>query len=262
MFRDRKAILLDLEGVLYAGRESLPGARETMEEVRRREIPHLFITNISYMRAGEVAAHMEALGFPASADKIVSALECAGEILRRLYGIGRALVVGGGPLRDVLEEAGFGVAGPGEEEGADLVVVGRDVDLSYRSLSAAARAVAAGARFAALNPDVRAPLEGGGFDLGCGAVVKAIEAAAGKRAAILGKPAPHLFGAALERLGVTSREAVMVGDNLRTDIAGAAALGMGSVWINRWGRLPGDPQVQPDLEVGRVDEILPHLPGG
>jgi len=37
---------------------------------------------------------------------------------------------------------------------------------------------------------------------------------------------------------------------------------MASVWINRWGVLLGDPEVKPDLEVRRVDEVLPHLPGG
>ncbi len=43
------------------------------------------------------------------------------------------------------------------------------------------------------------------------------------------KPAPQAFEAALASLGAQPREAVHVGDLRRTDVAGAAALGMGTV---------------------------------
>ena len=43
------------------------------------------------------------------------------------------------------------------------------------------------------------------------------------------KPAPEAFGAALNALGVQARDAAHIGDNERTDITGANALGMVSV---------------------------------
>jgi FMN hydrolase / 5-amino-6-(5-phospho-D-ribitylamino)uracil phosphatase len=43
------------------------------------------------------------------------------------------------------------------------------------------------------------------------------------------KPAPQIFEAALEMLGAQPEEALHVGDLRRTDVAGAAALGMGTV---------------------------------
>jgi len=43
------------------------------------------------------------------------------------------------------------------------------------------------------------------------------------------KPSPQIFEAALEQLGARPGEAVHVGDLRRTDVAGAAALGMGTV---------------------------------
>lgn len=54
----------------------------------------------------------------------------------------------------------------------------------------------------------------------------------------------------------------MVGDNLRTDIAGGRKVGMATVWVNRWGVIAGDPDVTADLEVKTLDELMPHLPGG
>jgi len=44
------------------------------------------------------------------------------------------------------------------------------------------------------------------------------------------KPHPKIFQHALEALGVTPEETMMVGDSLRSDVAGAKALGMVAVW--------------------------------
>jgi len=70
------------------------------------------------------------------------------------------------------------------------------------------------------------------------------------------KPNPRLFRVALHALGVEPHEAVMVGDNLQADVAGALALGMRSIWR----RLPGqelDANVEPDA----IIESLAELPG-
>ncbi len=54
------------------------------------------------------------------------------------------------------------------------------------------------------------------------------------------KPDPRIFHVALERLGVHARETVMVGDSLRSDIEGAEAAGIRSVWLDRRGEARAD----------------------
>lgn len=49
----------------------------------------------------------------------------------------------------------------------------------------------------------------------------------------LRKPLPEIFRAALVSLGAAPEETLHVGDDLRADVAGAAALGMPSVWLTR-----------------------------
>jgi len=57
------------------------------------------------------------------------------------------------------------------------------------------------------------------------------------------KPSPTIFQRALKLGGVSPDEAVMVGDDPANDIAGAAALGIRTVWIRRDGpRSGGDDQ--------------------
>lgn len=48
-----------------------------------------------------------------------------------------------------------------------------------------------------------------------------------------GKPAAVCFTAALQRLGATASKAVFVGDHPEKDIAGAAGVGMRSIWLTR-----------------------------
>lgn len=69
-----------------------------------------------------------------------------------------------------------------------------------------------------------------------------------------GKPDPSIFRHALERLGIQSNEAIMVGDKLTTDIKGSLSVGMTAVWINRNGKaLTGD--IVPDYEIKHLSEL-------
>ena len=49
----------------------------------------------------------------------------------------------------------------------------------------------------------------------------------------LRKPRPEIFEAVLARLGVAPEQALHVGDSLRADVVGAAALGIKTAWLTR-----------------------------
>ena len=74
-----------------------------------------------------------------------------------------------------------------------------------------------------------------------------------------GKPKPEIFRLAIDRLDVDEASAVMVGDSLARDIAGAASVGMRSVWVNRFARgIPvGFPS--PDLEMRDLRGLAEQL---
>ncbi|NEU32323.1 HAD family hydrolase [bacterium LRH843] len=72
-----------------------------------------------------------------------------------------------------------------------------------------------------------------------------------------GKPDPSIFEHALEKMGIEKDEAMMVGDNLMTDILGASRVGMKSVWINRHDKERNE--VIPDYEITHLEELYPIL---
>jgi putative hydrolase of the HAD superfamily len=64
----------------------------------------------------------------------------------------------------------------------------------------------------------------------------------------IGKPDPRIFALALDRLDASPETAVMVGDSLRRDIAGAQGAGLKAIWVNRSGVDPGEGS-RPDAQV-------------
>ena len=70
-----------------------------------------------------------------------------------------------------------------------------------------------------------------------------------------GKPDPRIFQLALKRLKVAAHEAVMIGDSLNRDIAGARAAGLRTIWINRYNRTLNDSHPIPDLELTNLRDL-------
>jgi putative hydrolase of the HAD superfamily len=72
-----------------------------------------------------------------------------------------------------------------------------------------------------------------------------------------GKPDATIFEHALEKMNLSKDEAIMVGDNLMTDILGASRVGMKSVWINRHDKERNE--VIPDFEITHLEELYSIL---
>ena len=74
------------------------------------------------------------------------------------------------------------------------------------------------------------------------------------------KPDPAAFAIALDALGIGPEGVWHVGDNPETDVAGARAAGLTSVWLNRTGRLPSEREPAADIEIRSLSELTPWLP--
>ncbi len=76
------------------------------------------------------------------------------------------------------------------------------------------------------------------------------------------KPAPLIFKMALDHLGGSPLDAVMVGDTLRADILGAKQVGISSIWITRQADTPQNNEdrstILPDASISTLME-LPDL---
>lgn len=221
-----RGYILDLDGTLYKGEEAIPGARFFVGQLRERGIPYLFLTNNSSRTPGQVAEKLRRLGFPAEAEQVFTSAQSAARFLSGKGDHPRVYAIGEEGLLSALREAGCRLV----QKEADAVVVGIDRQFTYEKLKRACLEIRAGARFVGTNGDRVIPTEEGMLP-GNGSLCAAVAAASGMNPVFTGKPEPLIFQYALERLGTTPEETLVVGDNLDTDIRGGLEAGMDTLLV-------------------------------
>jgi len=95
-------------------------------------------------------------------------------------------------------------------------------------------------------------------------IAAAIEDATGAHAIIVGKPLPEIFTETIRTLNVEASDAVMVGDNPASDVAGGKAAGLTTILVHRKPEdiIPfevGDLDTTPDITVDNSKEIVELL---
>jgi HAD superfamily hydrolase (TIGR01450 family) len=258
MGKTMKAILLDMDGVLYHGEKSIAGAVDFMASIEH--LPHAFITNNPILPAQSIADRLQRLGFSRpQEDQIITSAHATALWLHQQTPNFRYYAVGGDGLHTALRQYG-------EEDhlAADYVVIGEGAGIDYGVIARGVNLILAqGASLICTNPDhsVDAFIDGKHCVLpGGGALVAPFAIAAEVDPIFIGKPHALLYEIAMQGLGVTPDQCLMVGDRPDTDIAGAAALGMKTALV-RTGRFrPGD-SLPADLPAADwdVDSLLDLL---
>jgi HAD superfamily hydrolase (TIGR01450 family) len=218
-------LLIDLDGVVWIGREPVPGSVETLRALLAAGKRLVFVTNNPGQLPEVYAERLRGLGVEVGAEQIVT----AGIAVARLAGEGgSAFVIGRSALKEMVAATGAKLLEGEEAESADVVVVSGYPGFGYEELKTAKFALDHGARLFATSHDPTMPYPGGELP-GTGAVLAAVEVASGKQATIAGKPERHLFELAKEAVG--EGRLAMIGDRVSSDIAGGRAAGLETVLV-------------------------------
>jgi HAD superfamily hydrolase (TIGR01450 family) len=253
LLREVCGFAFDLDGTIWEGPVILPGAIDLVTDLRTEGLGVVFVSNCSRSGSRSLSHHLGELGITVNPAEVLTPVDLVGEEVKRELGTIRVLVLGTEELSQVLASSGHTPIKFERWQEAKAVVLGVDLDFDYSRLRAAARAIASGASFFAINLDNRFPVGPGLFDPGCGALAAAIAVASGVEPVVIGKPQPTLFHAAIERLGYPSRQTAMVGDSQASDIKGGREAGMCTVWLD-----PENSKPKPDyadLKVRNLCEL-------
>ncbi|MBA1340676.1 MAG: Glyceraldehyde 3-phosphate phosphatase [ANME-2 cluster archaeon] len=220
------AYILDLDGVVYRGRTVIPGACESIDRLRSSGRRVVFLTNNATRTREAIARRLVDMGIPCSAGDVISSAYAASIYIKEKYGSSTIYPVGEQGLIEELELAGHTI----NEQDADYVVAGLDREFTYEKLTRALDLLMNGARFIATNDDAMLPTEHD-FLPGAGSMVAAIQAASGEVPDVIGKPNKPIMDVLLKEYGLKSKECVMVGDRLETDILAGIRAGMRTVLV-------------------------------
>lgn len=216
------SVISDMDGVIYRGKALIPGAKEFVSRLVTSGTKFLFLTNNSEQTPIDLVRKLNILGIDGLTEEnfITSAMATA-IFLATQKPAGSVYVVGGAGLSTELYQRGFSIT----EHNPDYVVVGKTSSLSFDMISKAASLIRGGAKFIGTNPDMIDPVEKG-VEPAAGVILKAVEAASGKKPYVIGKPNSLMMMIARKKLMVHSEDTVMIGDRMDTDIVGGLEAGM------------------------------------
>ena len=249
-----RAVLFDLDGVLYNGQEPIPGAAEAVEQVRRSGVASLFVTNTTSRPRSALVMKLAKFGIKAAAEDILTPPVAAAAWIRGRADGTAALFV---PEATCAEFAGLEATG--DEVEARYVVLG---DLGrawdYQRLNSAFRLlhgsperhlVALGLTRFWQAPD--------GANLDVAPFVAALECATGCTATVMGKPSKDFFLQAASHMRLEAEELLMIGDDLRVDVLGAQRAGLRSALVRTGKFRPSDldGDVRPDWVLDSVCDL-------
>ena len=238
-------LLLDAYGVLVHSTGVLPGGPELIARLNRVGKPYYILTNDASRLPATAATRFQGFGLAIPADRIITSGQLLGGYFAGKGLVGaRCVVLGPAESRQYVEEAGGCLVSAGD--GFEVLVIADEVGFPFfETVNAAVTSMfqkldrEEDVQLVLPNPDVVYPKAGHDFGITSGGVAAMIEAAIHARYphrrdlrfARLGKPEAPIFAEALRRSG--TRDMVMVGDQLETDIRGARAFGLDAAWVSR-----------------------------
>ncbi|HEY6731515.1 MAG TPA: HAD-IIA family hydrolase [Solirubrobacterales bacterium] len=235
-------LLIDLDGVVWIGREPVPGSPQALQALLEAGKRVVFVTNNPGKPPAAYAERLRELGVEVGTDQIVTAGMVVARLAAEAAGSGgSAFVIGAAALKEMIAAAGARPVEGEEAQAADAVVVSGHRGFDYDELLTAKRALDRGAALFATSHDPTMPYPGGEVP-GTGAVLAAVEVASGRQAEIAGKPERHLFEMAQEALRGSFRtdsdrkeprawRVAMVGDRISSDIEGGRRAGLETVLV-------------------------------
>ena len=246
--------LIDINGVLYSGRNAIPGAVETIERLRKRKDNFRFISNSTQKCKRSLVKKLNGFGFTIYENGIFGAPDAAIKFIKNSGKRKIFLLTTGDVYKDFLNE-GLVV----DEKNANFVVVGdAGCDFTYEKMNNAFRAVLDGAEIIAMEKDRYWLSDDNKLTLSAGPYVSAIEYATGKEAIMVGKPDRDFFKLALFDMHAEPGETYIIGDDIFTEIEGGKKAGLKTVLV-KTGKYRKDVVESSGIKPDRIIESIAEL---
>jgi len=253
--RDIQHVFLDIEGVLKLGDLPIPGGTATVSKLIDLGIKVSFVSNTTKKPRRKIHEELQKLGFHVDVNDVICPAIIARERILQMKKSSATLFVSD----DILEDF-EGLRITPSRSGA-VIMGDMNESISPETLDQIFRSTFSGADLIALQKN-RFTRDQDGLRLDLGPYVAAIEYATGKKADIVGKPSPAYYRGLLTRYRVKPQFALMVGDDIETDILGAQRLGFRTVLV-KTGRYDYDyvrrTNVVPDAVVPSIADLNPAL---
>ena len=253
--KDIKGVLLDITGVLVestsTGSVAIQGSIEAVKKLSAAGIPVRFVTNETQRTRDSLVGMLHENGYSMAANAIFPPALAMASIIKA-----KSL----NPFMLVHPQVSSDLPAPKTISEYDSVVIGDAVDeFSYKNLNKAFQIITeTSCPFYCLGKG-KFYREDGKLMLDVGPFAALLEFATEKPAIIVGKPSQDFFCAALKDMDVEPSAAVMIGDDIVSDVGGAQQCGIQGVLV-RTGKFrktdENHPKVQPNMICDNLAEAV------
>ena len=248
-----RALLIDLDGVLYQGNKLIPGAIETMRWIEAQQIDYLFLTNTTSKSRNSLLKKFDQMGFPTAIDRVFTPIVATSKWLQQQSINSVALFVKADASVDFLVNE---VIDAQAESGAEAVIIGDlGENWDYPTLNRAFRLLMQEPQPVLIALGMTRYWQStDGLCLDVAPFIKALEHAADCQAQVIGKPSLSFYQAALAMLGYSADRVTMIGDDIVGDVEGAQNAGLRALLVKtgKFREHDLDVRIKPD---GLLDSI-------
>lgn len=256
--KDVELFLLDMDGTIYIENELIPGAKDFISTLLKKNKKYVFLTNNSSVNKDDYIKKLNRLGIPCTEDNIFSSGMATGIFLSTERPHRKIYLVGTKALEVELHNYNVELV----NDGAEIVLVGFDRELTYQKLEKACFFLDHGAEFLATNADFLYPIKDGRFLPDCASICTLLTKATGKDPFFIGKPNRYMIDLLRKKFGLSQKQVAMIGDRLYTDVASGINAEIVSVLV-----LSGETKIddlaasahQPDFIFPSVKEIISEI---
>ena len=238
---------------MYTGDIPVPGADDAIQFLKEHGYSYRFVSNTTRKCRHSIAERLARMGLDIPEDYIFTPPVAAVAYMKKNKKRQFHLLVTGDVTEDFPLYNDEGVAAV-----PDYIIIGDAGDeITYSALNTAFRDLMEGAELIALERD-RYWMAPDGLSLSAGPFVSALEFATGKKSVLMGKPSRDFFELALRDMGLGPEQAVMIGDDICTDVRGARDAGMRGILV-KTGKyreeLVRKSAIRPDMIINSIADI-------
>jgi HAD superfamily hydrolase (TIGR01458 family) len=255
-----KLLLLDLDGTLYVGNQPLPGAGAALTQLREQGFQLRFLTNTTTKPHAQLVAQLRAMNFLVYDNELISAPIAAILELRSLQQKHDRPVRIWPVVADAIQSDFNEFIR--DEANPDFVLLGDigerwDLNLINRLFNVTHN----GAELIALHKNRFWQTEQG-LKADIGFFVAGLEYVCSKTARVMGKPNAEFFQRVLNSAGIKAEQAIMVGDDIDSDVGGAQLVGITGCLVKTGKFRQGyfeQSKVEPDLVIDSIVDLADRL---
>ncbi|MDD3931438.1 MAG: HAD-IIA family hydrolase [Eubacteriales bacterium] len=213
IIRNKIGFICDMDGVIYHGKQILPGVKSFVEFLQKENKRFLFLTNSSERSPRELRLKLLNMGLDVEEEHFYTSALATADFIASQSPNSTAYVIGQSGLQNALYEVGVTFS----DVDPEYVIVGETNNYGYDAIQKAVNLVLGGSKLIGTNPDISGPFEHG-ISPACKALVAPIEIVTGKNAYFIGKPNPLMMRTGVKILNCKREETVIIGDRMDTDI--------------------------------------------